>query len=106
MKQIIALLLLLLLSFGAVAGDVYVNGYYRQDGTYVEPHYRSAPNQYKFDNYSSQGNTNPYTGKRGYERNEFSNPPIYYNNQNIPMLTEPIRPEGWSPGVNIKPPSR
>ncbi|MFA6280231.1 MAG: hypothetical protein WC612_05520 [Bdellovibrionales bacterium] len=31
--------------------DVYVNGYSRQDGTYVEPHYRSAPDGNPYNNY-------------------------------------------------------
>jgi hypothetical protein len=35
----------------AYAKDVHVRGYYRQDGTYVRPHVRSSPNQYKWDNY-------------------------------------------------------
>ena len=47
------------------AGDVYVNGYYRRDGTYVQPHYRTAPNRTRNDNYSTRGNVNPYTGERG-----------------------------------------
>ena len=45
--------------------DVYVRGYTRSDGTYVQPHYRSSPNSTTLDNYSTRGNTNPYTGKRG-----------------------------------------
>jgi hypothetical protein len=61
-----------------------VNGYIRKDGTYVQPYMRSSPNAYKFDNYSSQGNTNPYTGQRGYAPNEFSTPrlpsPTPYSN--------------------------
>lgn len=61
---------------GAVQADEYVNGYYRQDGTYVEGHWRSSPNQQRWDNYSSEGNYNPYTGERGTERHEFS-PPDY-----------------------------
>jgi len=40
--------------------DVYVQGYYRKDGTYVRPHMRSAPNGTKRDNFSYKGNTNPY----------------------------------------------
>lgn len=28
---------------------------------------RSSPNNNRFDNYSTQGNTNPYTGERGYQ---------------------------------------
>ena len=32
--------------------DVYVNGYWKQNGTYVEPYYRTAPNDSIYDNYS------------------------------------------------------
>ena len=49
--------------------DVSVNGYYRSNGTYVDPHYRSDPNHTASDNWSSYGNTNPYTGQKGYNRN-------------------------------------
>lgn len=31
--------------------DVYVDGYSRKDGTYVEPHYRSAPDGNPYNNY-------------------------------------------------------
>ena len=34
-----------------VAGDVYVAGYYRRDGTYVRPHVRSAPDGNCWNNY-------------------------------------------------------
>lgn len=44
-------------------------GYYKPStGRYVAPHYSSTPNRYKFDNWSSRGNSNPFTGKRGYRR--------------------------------------
>jgi len=42
-----------------------VEGYYRSNGTYVQPHYRSSPNQTQRDNYSTYGNQNPYTGQYG-----------------------------------------
>lgn len=48
----------------SVLADVYVRGYQR-NGTYVQPHYRSDPNSSSFDNWSTKGNTNPYTGERG-----------------------------------------
>ncbi len=48
--------------------DVYVDGYYRSNGTYVSPHYRTSPNNSTYDNWSSYGNTNPYTGQKGYNR--------------------------------------
>jgi len=42
---------------------VPVKGYYRKDGTYVKPHYRSNPDGNPYNNWSFPGNTNPYTGK-------------------------------------------
>lgn len=45
--------------------DTYVRGYYRKDGTYVRPHYRSSPNGTVLDNWSTEGNINPYTGEPG-----------------------------------------
>jgi hypothetical protein len=41
---------------------VSVKGYYRSDGTYVAPHYRSDPDGIPTNNWSYPGNTNPYTG--------------------------------------------
>lgn len=78
MKKMILIASALLFVFSGLAyADQYVRGYTRSDGTYVQPHYRSDPNQYRYDNYSSQGNTNPYTGERGSQPNEFSSPPVY-----------------------------
>lgn len=65
------------ISAGNALADQWVNGYIRSDGTYVQGHYRSSPNQYKYDNYSAEGNVNPYTGEKGYKPHEFSNPPSY-----------------------------
>ncbi|MGE5513850.1 MAG: hypothetical protein ACM31O_21695 [Bacteroidota bacterium] len=49
----------------AASADTYVRGYTRRDGTYVQPHYQTNPDGNKFNNYSTQGNVNPYTGKPG-----------------------------------------
>lgn len=57
--------------------DQWVNGYTKKDGTVVQGHHRSDGNSIKYDNYSSQGNSNPYTGQQGSQRNEFSSPPSY-----------------------------
>jgi uncharacterized protein YceK len=43
--------------------EVYVNGYYRSNGTYVNGHYRTSPNSTRTDNYGCVGN--PHTGKSG-----------------------------------------
>jgi hypothetical protein len=45
--------------------QTYVPGYYRSNGSYVKPHYRSSPNSTQTDNYSTYGNRNPYTGSYG-----------------------------------------
>jgi hypothetical protein len=74
--------LLILAANNAAFSDDYVNGYVRQDGTYVQPNFRSESNQYRYDNYSSQGNSNPYTGQQGHQSNEYSTPPSY--NQSNP----------------------
>lgn len=59
-------LALTLFSLGTTAyAQVHVNGYTRSNGTYVAPHERSAPNSTTYDNYSTKGNTNPYTGQPG-----------------------------------------
>lgn len=50
---------------GAASADTWVNGHVRSDGTYVQPHLRSSPDGTQFNNYSSQGNYNPYTGQAG-----------------------------------------
>ena len=50
---------------GGGGGAVSVRGYTRQDGTYVAPHYRSAPDGDFSNNWSTKGNINPYTGEEG-----------------------------------------
>ena len=68
MRRLLSLALVLGLLAAAVpvfAGDTYVRGYTRKDGTYVQPHFRSAPDGNRFNNWSTQGNVNPYTGKEG-----------------------------------------
>ena len=49
----------------AAAGSHSKKGYIKKDGTYVAPSHATNPNKSKADNYSSKGNTNPYTGKEG-----------------------------------------
>lgn len=61
-------LALLALSFFtelAYARDVSVRGYTRKDGTYVAPHHRSSPDGNFYNNWSTVGNVNPYTGQAG-----------------------------------------
>jgi len=47
------------------AGTVRNRGGITKSGTYRKPHYKTSPNQSKGDNWSTKGNRNPYTGKKG-----------------------------------------
>src|SRR6516164_2859068 len=60
------------------AADVFVHGYYRSNGTYVQPYHRSSPDSTVTNNYSFRGNINPSTGKPGtnYYRHDLTSP--YY----------------------------
>ncbi|MDN4073338.1 hypothetical protein [Fictibacillus terranigra] len=51
-----------------VFADVHVSGYFRKDGTYVQPHFRSDPDGNFSNNFSTYGNMNPYTGELGTKR--------------------------------------
>lgn len=70
MKKLLLVLALFIgvLSFSvsAEARTTGVRGYYKPStGKYVAPHYKTTPNRSKFDNYSTKGNYNPYSGKKG-----------------------------------------
>lgn len=50
---------------GHHGGTTHVKGYVKKNGKYVAPHDRTAPNGTKTDNWSTNGNVNPETGKAG-----------------------------------------
>jgi len=83
--RLIALSLILLVSFvNQCLADEYVNGYSRSNGTYVQGHYKTDSDNTVNNNYSTQGNTNPYTGTQGTKPREYgsynSNPSNYQSN--------------------------
>ena len=49
-----------------------VSGYSRSNGTYVQPHVRTMPNNTNWDNFSTKGNSNPFTGSTGYRARDYS----------------------------------
>ncbi|WP_223144609.1 hypothetical protein [Deferribacter autotrophicus] len=79
-KSLIILVFVLIASF--VYADVYVNGYYRSNGTYVSPHYRSNPDGNVWNNWSTRGNINPYTGQRGY-KNPYPSGSLFNNSNSF-----------------------
>ena len=74
MRKILVTILISLalsLSFAGFASSVEartvrVKSYYKpRSGTFVQPSHRTSPNKSKVDNWSTKGNSNPYTGKKG-----------------------------------------
>lgn len=70
MKKILIGVLIAVFAFSifapiSVEAATRVKGYIKKNGTYVAPHYKSPPNKSKFDNYSTKGNINPFSGKKG-----------------------------------------
>jgi hypothetical protein len=70
----------------AIAGDTSVRGYTRKDGTYVQPHMRSTPDGNRSNNWSTQGNVNPYTGQPG------TRSPDSFSNPGSGLGTQPLYP--------------
>jgi hypothetical protein len=60
------LALFLLLTCTAWARPVHVRSHVTKRGTYVPAHNRTSPDHTRSNNWSTRGNTNPYTGKRGH----------------------------------------
>lgn len=62
---ILAVLVIICVTNFAANADVYVRGYSRGNGTYVQPHYRSNPDGNLNNNWSTYPNVNPHTGRMG-----------------------------------------
>jgi hypothetical protein len=65
MKKTLFLIVISMYCSNILIAQVRVKGYYKKDGTYVKPHVRSNPDGYIYNNWSTKGNVNPYTGKEG-----------------------------------------
>lgn len=88
-------------AFAGVAEAASVRGYFRSDGTYVAPSYRSSPNSTTLDNYSTRGNVNPYTGQAGtrsptpsygYQAPSYTAPSYTAPRYNAPSYSAPRQP--------------
>lgn len=87
-----ALLLVVVLAFVATtafAGDVYVNG------TYVAPHWRSAPDSSYNNNWSTYPNVNPYTGQQGTRAPRVEPFGIQPMQPVQPFGSQPVTPNPW-----------
>lgn len=52
-------------SYRPSVGNQYVRSHVRRDGTFVSGHYKTNPDDSFWNNWSSHGNVNPYTGSVG-----------------------------------------
>ena len=55
-----------------------VSGYTRSNGTYVQSHVRTMPNNTNWDNFSTIGNSNPFTGSTGHRARDYSSSAYNY----------------------------
>ena len=55
-----------------------VCGYTRDNGTFVQPYVRTMPNETNWDNFSTKGNSNPFTGSTGYKARDYSSDALNY----------------------------
>jgi lipopolysaccharide export LptBFGC system permease protein LptF len=85
MKQILLILsFFIITSIAYSQTTTYVNAYTRSDGTYVPGHYKTTSDNTNTNNYSTQGNTNTYTGVSGTKPKDYSVESYNYSsNKNI-----------------------
>lgn len=74
MKKKLTILLALIFCFWTTCSiaHVTVKGYTKKNGGYVMPHHRTQPDKNFHNNWSTKGNTNTYTGKKGYKKSKSS----------------------------------
>ena len=78
MKKLVCAFAVMVLLTSSVLAAQRVNGYTTRNGTYVAPHYRSNSDGLKYNNYSTRGNYNPYTGSKGYKSSDYRVPTNTY----------------------------
>lgn len=65
----------------AASAQTYVAPHVDKNGNYREGYVRSNPDQFRFNNLNAENNqyggVNPYTGKPGHQKDEYSSPPQY-----------------------------
>jgi hypothetical protein len=59
-------------NYGANPQVRYQSGYIKSNGTYVQPHFKTQINSTNLDNFSTQGNINPYTNSLGTVPKDYS----------------------------------
>lgn len=67
MKKLLFIVFIALLISAPIAQAKYQRGYYKPSTrSFVSGHYKTRSDGIRSNNYSTKGNFNPYTGKKGY----------------------------------------
>ena len=98
MKRTALFLALVTITGFSFAGE-YVNGYYRKDGTYVQGHTKSSPDEYRYNNKGSQ----TYGGS---QRDEYSSGTGATNRSNSSYGWRDNDRDGYSNPYDRKPDTR
>ena len=76
--------------------QVHVRGYYRSNGTYVAPHWRSSPDHSYNNNWSVSPNVNPYTGVQGTRQPTWNDrAPSSNSLRGLQQLARHAEPTAW-----------
>ena len=68
LKKIVVCILTIFVLASVAEGAQRTRGYMKKNGTYVMLHYKTRKDGTRLNNYSTKGNVNPYTGKKGYRK--------------------------------------
>ena len=72
LKSLAVAILTLVASSSFAQSLVWQDGYFRSNGTYVNGHYKTVSNHTNWDNFSTYGNTNFFTGISGSVARDYS----------------------------------
>lgn len=87
MKTLLLLFVIFIPNLGVAQTIQYINPYFRTNGTYVPGHYKTTRDNNIYNNWSTRGNSNPFTGRRGY-----INPSNSYNSGSF---LRPLNPSNY-----------
>ena len=68
LKKIVVCMLTIFVLASVAEGAQKTRWYIKKNGTYVMPHYKTKRDGTRLNNYSTKGNANPYTSKKGYKK--------------------------------------
>lgn len=79
-----------------MAKDVHVKGYTRKDGTYVQPHIRSSPDAYKWNNYGPSRNPSELMAPQTWDADRDGTPNYLDRDDNNNQLLDDNDPRQYS----------